>query len=158
VYWRALVEQDARAAISEITGPRVVPIWVELLEPASTPRAISSTRGNRSFAGARRAWIPMPGPWRYELEILASGQSVFGAANIADTIYRIPSPLQANTSYRWRLTALLPGSPLRVTAESPGSFVIIDPPLPTSTLMYQNFPNPFPSAVVVLDVLLVRRG
>lgn len=145
VYWRALVEQEARAAISEITGPRVVPIWVELLEPASSQGDQLDTR-QPLFRWRSPRVDTMPGPWRYELEILASGQSVFGATNIADTIYRIPSPLQANTSYRWRLTASLPGSPLRVTAESPGTFVIRDPALPTSTLVYQNFPNPFPSA------------
>ena len=26
------------------------------------------------------------------------------------------------------------------------SFLIVDPPLPTTTILYQNFPNPFPSA------------
>jgi len=33
-----------------------------------------------------------------------------------------------------------------VRVASVGSFVITDPPLPTTTLLYQNFPNPFPSA------------
>ncbi len=146
VYWRALVEQGARAAISNITGPRVVPLWVTLLEPASVQGDIIDTR-QPLFRWRSPGVDTMPGPWRYELEILASGQAVFGAANIADTIYRLPSALQANTSYRWRLTASLPGSAGRVTRESPGSFVIVDPPLPTSTLVYQNFPNPFPSAV-----------
>ena len=33
------------------------------------------------------------------------------------------------------------------TEQSVATFLIVDPSLPTTTLFYQNFPNPFPSAV-----------
>lgn len=142
VYWRALVERGARAAISTVTGPRVVPPWATLLFPATqgldTRQPEFRWRSPRVDTG--------PGPWRYDLEVLANGRPVFAASNIADTIYRLPTPLQASTSYRWRLDARLVGNPAVVSVFSPGSFVITDPSLPTSTLVYQNFPNPFPDA------------
>jgi hypothetical protein len=148
IYWRALVEAGAQAAISPITGPRVVPPWVTLVDPASPQGNIFDTR-QPLFRWQSPRVDTGPGPWRYELEILANGQQAFGAVNLTDTVFRIPSPLQANTSYRWNLTASLAVTGERFTAQSPGSFVILDPPLPTSTLMYQNFPNPFPSAASV---------
>ncbi len=146
VYWRALVERGAQAAISETTGPRVVPIWAELLYPAS-PLGDGESDRQPTFRWRSPRVDTGPGPWRYELQVLLTnnGQQVFGATNITDTIYRLPSPLQASTSYRWRLITTLPGRPGSVTLESPNSFVITDPLLPTSTLVYQNFPNPFPS-------------
>jgi hypothetical protein len=153
VYWRALVESGFEAAISDITGPRVVPAWVELLTPASALGDRLEVRQPEFVWRSPRVDAP-PGPWRYTLEVLTSGpsgQPVFGAANLADTAFRLPTPLQANTSYRWRVTASPQASGAQFTAESPGTFVIIDPALPTSTLVYQNFPNPFPSAASPLS-------
>jgi len=145
VYWRALVEAGARAAISDITGPRAVPAWVEMVDPASAQGNIVDVR-QPLFRWRSPTVDTGPGPWRYDLEVISNGQAVVAATGIDDTLFRATTPLQANTSYRWRLTARLTDAPGSVTRESPGSFVIIDPPLPTSTLMYQNFPNPFPSA------------
>ena len=145
VYWRALVERGGQAAISTVTGPRVVPSWVTMLYPASPQGDIVDTR-QPEFRWRSPRVDTGPGPWRYNLEVIADGLPVFAASSITDTIYRLPSPLQANTSYRWRLEARLAGNPAVVRVVSPGSFVIIDPPLPTATLVYQNFPNPFPDA------------
>lgn len=148
VFWRAIVEAPGQTATSEITGPRIVPTWVTLLAPASPQGNIEDTR-QPLFIFRSPPVDTGPGPWRYDLEVLGSGGGsvVLAASNLADTVYRPPTELQANASYRWRVTARLVGDPASVTRESPGSFVIIDPPLPTSTLLYQNFPNPFPSAV-----------
>lgn len=146
VYWRALVEAGAQAAISDITGPRAVPAWVDMGNPA-TPQGIVDVR-QPIFRWRSPSVDTGPGPWRYSLDVTltSNGETVLAATGITDTSFRAPTSLQANTSYRWRLTARLADGPGEVIRESPGSFVIIDPPLPTSTLMYQNFPNPFPSA------------
>jgi hypothetical protein len=146
VYWQAIIEAPGQAAISEITGPRTVPSWVELVDPASPQGNIFDTR-QPLFRFRSPPVDTGPGPWRYDLEVLSNSQVVFAASGLSDTLVRPPSPLQANTSYRWRVTARLTGNPATVTRDSPGSFVILDPPLPTATLLYQNFPNPFPSAV-----------
>lgn len=146
VYWRALVEAGTQAAISDITGPRAAPTWVDLGNPA-TPQGIVDER-QPLFRWQSPPVDTGPGPWRYDLEVTltSTGQTVLAATGITDSLFRPPTPLQASTSYRWRLTARLTDGPGELTRGSPGSFVIIDPPLPTSTLMYQNFPNPFPSA------------
>ncbi len=147
VYWRALVEAGGRAAISDITGPRVVPTWVTLVDPASPTGNIDSTR-QPEFKWRSPRVDTGPGPWRYDLEIAtsASNQTVFAVANLTDTIFRLPSPLQASTSYGWNVTARLAADPRSVRVESPGSLVIVDPAKPTATLLFQNFPNPFPTA------------
>jgi hypothetical protein len=145
VFARALVEAGAQAAISDIVGPRVVPPWLTLLDPASAQGNIVDTR-QPLFVFRSPPVDTGPGPWRYDLEVLSNGVLALAASDLADTVYRPPSELQANTSYRWRVTARLVGDETRVTRDSPGSFVIIDPPLPTTTLLFQNFPNPFPSA------------
>jgi hypothetical protein len=86
-----------------------------------------------------------PGPWRYDLSILnVAAGDVRGVRNLADTAYQIPFDLETNTSYRWAVTArLTTGDSVRV--ESRASFVIVDPAAPLATLLYQNFPNPFPT-------------
>ncbi len=148
VYWTALVEAGTTAAISDVTGPRVVPNWVEMLDPASRGGDRLDTRQPR-FLWRSPAVSAAAGPFRYDFEVTTTNEirtsTVFAASNIADTSFVLPVALQANTSYRWRLVAFLPGQPQRIVVESPGSFVIIDPPLPTATIIYQNFPNPFPS-------------
>lgn len=144
VYWRALVESGGNAAISQITGPRVVPTWVTLIDPASAQGDIFDTRQPLFVWSSPRVDTP-PGPWRYDLEIATTSGTVFAASNITDTTLLMPSPLQANTSYRWSLTARLTTDPRSVRVESPGSFVILET-RPPATLVYQNFPNPFPSA------------
>ena len=142
VYWRALVEAGTQSAISEITGPRSVPSWVEPMDPVG-----GIDERQPIFRWRSPAVDTGPGPWRYDLEVVqtSNNRTVFAASGLGDTAFRIPSPLQASTSYRWRIAARLAGGGESVVRESPGTFVITDPPLPTSTLVYQNFPNPFPS-------------
>lgn len=144
VYVRAVAEVGVQVGVSDAVGPRTVPSWVELVSPASPQGDILDTR-QPTFQWRSPRVDTGPGPWRYDLEVLSNGLPVFGASNIPDTVFRVPTALQSNSSYRWRVTARLVESSLRVSRESPGSFVIVDPPLPTATLFYQNFPNPFPS-------------
>ncbi len=146
VYWRVIARSFlGPQAVSNSSGARVVPPWLTLVTP-------NSPLGD-GF-GIRRpllVWKSAPvtaatGPWRYDLEVLGAGRPELGVNNLRDTTYRPTTDLQANTSYRWNVRASLPnGDNVRVYSQ--GSFLITDPPLPTTTLLYQNFPNPFPSAV-----------
>jgi hypothetical protein len=68
----------------------------------------------------------------------------FGIAGIRDTFFRLPQPLERNTSYRWALVVHAGAD--TTTVRSQGSFLLVDRGMPTSTLLYQNFPNPFPIA------------
>lgn len=148
VFWRALVEAPGQAAISDITGPRVVPPWVTLLRPADPTGNTVFTR-QPLFVFRSPSVDTGPGPWRYDLEVLttAGAATVLTASNLSDTVFRPPTELQASTSYRWRVTARLVGDPNTVKRDSPGTIIVVDEPVPTSTLFYQNFPNPFPTPV-----------
>ncbi|WP_373060849.1 hypothetical protein [Gemmatimonas sp.] len=144
VYWRASVQGNSGiVAESPITGPRTVPAWLTLVFPNSAGEILDVRRPLFVWKSARIT--PAAGPWTYTLEITNGGRPEQGAAGLLDTTFRAPTNLQANTSYRWSVRAALPnGDFIRVT--SLASFLIVDPALPTTTILYQNFPNPFPSA------------
>ena len=155
---------------SPLIGPRIVPIWLTLLSPNSPAGDQLDTRRPlfvwRSAPVAREA-----GPWRYDVEITTGGRPVAGTTGITDTVFRIDTDLESNASYRWSVRAYLPrGESARAVSAS--TFGVSDPALPTVTLLFQNFPNPFPSSTafatcfwfdlaepggrVVLDVLDLR--
>jgi len=89
-----------------------------------------------------------PGPWVYELFLTElTSQVTRSQTGIRDTIFTWPDTLQANTPYRWRVVARLANGLASDAADvsSPSSFVITPSDAPVSTLLYQNFPNPFPA-------------
>jgi hypothetical protein len=144
IYWRARVRTaDGALFDSPAFGPRLVPTWLQLITPNSVTGNSYDTRR------PQLVWRSAPvaaatGPWRYDVEISSAGRPETSVSGLTDTLFRPPSDLQANTSYRWSVRAALrSGESVRVASQ--GSFVITDPPLPTTTLLYQNFPNPFPS-------------
>jgi hypothetical protein len=122
------------------TGPRL-----QLLDPDS----VSLNTQQPRFAWRSGAITTPPGPWVYELYITnVATQETRTRSGITDTIYVYPDTLQANTSYRWKVVA----KPLNgfvsdsAVASSRRSFVIAPANQPLTTLLYQNFPNPFPAA------------
>jgi len=144
VFWRASVQGvSGLGAESPITGPRTVPAWLTLVFPSSAGEILDVRRPLFVWKSARIT--PAAGPWTYTLEITNGGRPEQGAAGLLDTTFRAPTNLQANTSYRWSVRAALPNGDF-VRAASLASFLINDPALPTTTILYQNFPNPFPSA------------
>lgn len=147
LYWRAIARTSTEFT-SEITGPKVSAPWVTLVEP---------NRPSGSFLGTRRptfVWRPSPvtsppGPWRYDVEILnVASREVIRIPGTTDTTVASPVDLQFNTSYRWSVTASL-ATPDQQRVESSGTFVVIDERTPRTTLLYQNFPNPFPGRTVL---------
>jgi hypothetical protein len=91
--------------------------------------------------------VPAPhGPFTYEVHVLSheTGQLVQPAITDLETsVVRVPFPLQANVAYRWRVIARLAGGAAD-TVESASPFVVTSVERPPTTLLYQNFPNPFP--------------
>jgi hypothetical protein len=125
------------------TGPRL-----RLLDPAGTTSVSLNTQQPR-FAWRSAVVTTPPGPWIYDLSITnVATQETILRGGIRDTIYDYPDTLQANTSYRWKVIARLVNGDRTdsVVANSPSSFVIAPANQPLSTLLYQNFPNPFPAA------------
>ncbi len=145
VYLRAIVEPTIGfRTISGTFGPRRVPPWLVLLTPNSSNGDIFDVR-RPLFVWRSAPVVASTGGWSYELEITSQGRTEVAASGLRDTTFRPPTNLQANTSYRWSVRATL-GTGAAVRQTNVATFLLIDPPLPTTTIFYQNFPNPFPSA------------
>lgn len=145
VFWRAIVSTpDGKQATSPVGGPRRLLPWLTLLTPNSTSGDILDTR-RPLFAWRTPSIVPAAGAWRFDFELLANNRLELRATILTDTTFIPPTNLQANTSYRWSVRATAPsGQSMHVISDA--SFVIVDPALPTTTILYQNFPNPFPSS------------
>ena len=89
-----------------------------------------------------------PGPWVYDLSITETATQVTRTTpGITDTIFTLPVDLEASTSYRWKVVARvihgLPGD--SAVAVGSSTFTIQPSDAVVKTLLYQNFPNPFPA-------------
>ena len=149
IYWRAIARVDGVVvATSLITGPRTTPRWLVLREPDAPNGVVLDTRRPR-FVWSSAPVASPPGPWRYDITItsVASGRDVQTVAALEDTTFVPARDLDANTSYRWSVRAYLAtGEATRVASQ--GSFVITSRDQPLATLLYQSFPNPFPTETV----------
>jgi hypothetical protein len=139
---------DATAASGETAstgriGPIAVPAW-------ATPTSLSDPAGavtdsvQPTFTWTSPVVAAPPGPFRYDLFVQRVPEPVpaFGVAGLTSTSFRMPVPLERNTAYRWSLVAHA-GSDTSLAA-SRGPFLVLDASTPSATLLYQNFPNPFP--------------
>lgn len=145
VYWRGRVTTNAGAtANSAIVGPRTSAPWIRLLAPSPLGGVTLRTRRPTFVWSAAQIAAP-PGPWRFDLAVEnVATREILRYANVSSTQFVLPRSLEYNASYRWSVTArLVTGD--SATVRSQGSFVIADLSVPTVTLLYQNFPNPFPS-------------
>lgn len=144
LYLRARVRAFAGPIFdSPVVGPKVVPTWLRLVTPNS-PAGDGFDVRRPQLVWSSAPVVSAAGPWRYDVEITSGGRPDVAVAGLRDSTWRPLVDLQANTSYRWNVRAYLPGG--ETTRQfSLGSFVITDPPLPTTTLLFQNFPNPFPT-------------
>jgi hypothetical protein len=146
LWWRVV----ARATLgvsrtSPAAGPITMPNWVRLLSPA----------GNQvTFVDSARpelSWVPLTaphpiGPFVYDVEILSheTGQTVQPPLrNLSTASVRVAQPLAPNVAYRWRVIARTQTGAAD-TVESRAPFVVTSAERPPATLLYQNFPNPFP--------------
>ena len=144
-FWRV----DATAASGETAtsgriGPVVVPAWATLTSLSNPAGMVIDT------AQPTLTWRPVPvssppGPLTFDLDVqrVATGITDFNVANLTDTTFRLTQPLERNTAYRWFLT--VHAGPDTSIIKSQGSFLVVDLGIPTATLLYQNFPNPFPA-------------
>jgi hypothetical protein len=148
LYWRL----DARSPllVSDSTprqGPVRVPSWATLLTLAA-PGGGSTRDSLPTFAWHAPAAAEPPGPFRFDVSVYpASGtpaQAVALARGLSDTTFRPTRPLEHNLPLRWRIVAHLGADSAIIT--SPGSFIVLDDAVPATTLLFQNFPNPFPNA------------
>ena len=144
IFWRV----DGRNSVNDTAstgrvGPLTVPPWA-VLTTLSSPSGAVTDSTQPTFTWDPAPVSSPPGPFTYDLQVqrISTGLFDFGIAGVQDTFFRVPQPLEANTAYRW-LLIVHAGTDTSIV-RSQGSFLIVDGGLPTSTLLYQNFPNPFP--------------
>jgi hypothetical protein len=145
VFFRARLIDQFGNVTAEATARHPVHSWVRLVAPLRGPTTIVDTR-NPTFVWSSPPITFPPGLWNYQVSVIAtqSGQVVTSSGIISDTSTTL-GPLEANTSYSWQVRAHAANSTGsgEVRVSSPGTFVISSDTLPTVTLLYQNFPNPF---------------
>ncbi len=134
---------------NEVTGPRHVGAWLALLSPNGLNNVnVVGTRRPTFVWHSSKVSTP-PGPWLYDLSVtnVATGVVEYYHPFIVDTTDTPPVDLQAQTPYRWSVTARLGNGLPQDTAHvvSDATFVIQSSDAPRVTLLYQNFPNPFPT-------------
>ena len=145
LFWRV----DARSATgltasTGLIGPIAVPAWARLTTLAD-PTGAATSDVQPTFTWSPAAIASPPGPFRYDLFVRRSNLAVvlFGVGGLTDTSFRLPVQLERNTTYRWTLVVHAGADTSVVTPPAP--FVVLDSATPPATLLYQNFPNPFPT-------------
>lgn len=135
---------DSASLVYEAATNYVVPEWLRLLT-LSMPAGNTIRDRRPTLQWTSPEVFSPPGPFSYDIAILRvdNGLATIQATDLSETTYVPTQDLDLNTPYRWRVIARL-GSD-SVAAESEGSFVVVDESLPTATLLFQNFPNPFPN-------------
>ena len=145
VFWRV----DATAASGETAttgpiGPVSVPPWATLVT-FNNPAGVVIDTAQPTFIWDPALVSSPPGPFLYDLRVqrVATGAIDIIALGLTDTTYELTQALERNTAYRWILTVHA-GADTSIL-RSQGSILVVDLGMPTATLLYQNFPNPFPT-------------
>ena len=151
LYWR-LTAHSALGPSETIrrVGPLVVPPWVTLLT-LDAPGGESIRDSQPLFAWHAPQVAAPPGPLTFDLTVFAAaegpGNPAVAVRGLTDTTYRPGTPLERNLPYRWQIVAHL-GPADSVVTMSSGTFLVLDQSAPATTLLFQNFPNPFPNRAV----------
>jgi len=146
LFWRVdATAASGETATSGVIGPVIVPAWATLTS-LSNPAGMVIDTAQPTFKWRPAQASAPPGPPTFDLEVqrVATGVIEFSVANLTDTTFALPQPLERNTAYRW-LLVVHAGTDTSIV-RSQGSFLVVDLGMPTATLLYQNFPNPFPAA------------
>ncbi len=121
--------------------------WIRLVSPVGGTNDVIFTR-TPAFAWDAPAITFPPGLWTFDVSVINTGTGAAITTTTTELSVTLPSPLDACTSYSWKVSAHGANSTGQgvVTVASPGTFVIQTADCPTATIFYQNFPNPFGGA------------
>jgi hypothetical protein len=140
-----LTATSADSAVTTAVSPATltVPAWVTL-ETLDNPAGTTIRDFRPEFRWRSPDAPAPPGPFLYDVRVTRADNGQIEAAvdSLATTTYVPAFDLERNTPYRWSVTARLGGDV--ETVMSRGSFVIVDDTSPPVTVLFQNFPNPFP--------------
>ncbi len=150
IWWRARI-RTAQGAIlfTDAVGPRQTSPWLTLVAPNGLNGSTVDTIFPTFIWSAVATHAPVK-PWNFQIVVSRKSDAfptVTGSLTYPDTTYTAFSALETNTSYLWTVTATLStGDSVRVQSFS--TFVILSRFAPLATVLYQNFPDPFPNARV----------
>jgi serine protease AprX len=153
VWWRLGVRSPLKGSDSlpvrdslPRQGPFVAPPWVTLLTLAD-PAGQSTRDSLPTLAWHAAAAAAPPGPFRYDVAVFPAlagpAAAVASATGLSDTTFHVTRPLERSLPYRWQVTVHLGTDSIIVVSR--GTFVVVNDATPATTLLYQNFPNPFPN-------------
>jgi hypothetical protein len=130
---------------TNVSGPFSSARWVQLLRP--TPNRVEFVNDPRPEFSWSPIAAPEPfGPLSYDLEVLDANTGQLAQPplrNLNTANVRLVQPLVPNVDYRWRVIVHTQTGAVDTVASS-SSFVVTSNEQPPATLLYQNFPNPFP--------------
>jgi hypothetical protein len=148
VYWRGVVTTAAGQQVnSAVTGPVSTAPWLTLVSP-NNPNGSVVYSNRPAFIWSSARIDASAGRWQYEIRVTESNGNTVLVGRLDDTVYVPVRDLEGNTSYRWSVSAWIPSSGDSTRVVSAASLVVLDPSVPPATILFQNFPNPFPNARV----------
>jgi hypothetical protein len=145
IYFRARIIDAAGVVRQQKIDSGRVRSWLRLVDPVAASNNVVFSNRPRFVWSSPIITLP-PGPWHYTIDIINTRNGQLDRSiGVNDTSFVPATPLDACTSFKWRVTAhATNGGPNdQVTINAPGTFVIQSPECPSLTLFYQNFPNPF---------------
>ena len=134
-------------ATTGVVGPIAVPPWATLTS-FSAPGGVNTADAQPTLTWQSPAVSSPPGPLRYDLTVRRAALQfadapAFSVAGLSDTVFQLPQPLERDAAYVWSLVVHAGTDTSLVRSQ--GVFMVVDGSIPPTTLLYQNFPNPFPA-------------
>ena len=152
IWWRAKIRTAQGAnVVTNAVGPRQTSQWLTLISPNGLNGTTLDTTLPQFLWTAAATHAPV-GRWQFTLTVSSTSDGIAVSTDVTpDTTsgplslmsFVPPVPLETNTSYLWSVSAVLStGDSIRL--QSVSTFVIQSSNAPLATVLYQNFPDPFP--------------
>ncbi len=146
LFWRveAVSSQGIRRS-SQVEGPVNVPPWLRL-DVLNDPSGTEVADPQPEFRWTAVELLGPAGPFMFELQVLLDreGEVIQSYSGLEEERLTLEEPLPFNVPLRWRVIAEARTGAVD-TVTSPGPFVVTGGENPPVTILYQNFPNPFPN-------------
>jgi hypothetical protein len=145
LFWRVRARSvQGVPRISRVEGPLTVPPWVSL-DVLNDPGGAEVVDPQPEFRWTAMDLVPPAGPLAFTLQVVLdrAEEAIQDYPGLADLRFKVPSPLPFNQPMRWRVIAQSRNGGAD-TVTSAGPFVVTSKARPPITILYQNFPNPFP--------------
>jgi hypothetical protein len=147
LFWRVRARSvQGVERTTEGQGPFLVPSWISL-EVLNDPGGTELAEPRPHFRWSSPDLLPPAGPLTFELQVVSDRETeiIQRHPDLEEMEFRIPTALPFNVPLRWRVIAGSTGGAAD-TVTSAGPFVVTSGGAPPATLLYQNFPNPFPNS------------